>query len=113
MTGAPASAPRQDPSLRSRMTRRTCADHAVRTWQTQSTPLLLQKIRQQPLPLLGEKTLRMILHALQRPGLVADAHDLFVGRPTADLELRRQRAVADDQAVVPRRRERIRHAGVN
>src|SRR5688572_29778292 len=60
---------------------------------------LLQKIPQQPLPLFGEEALGVVLHALKRPGFVADAHDLVLGGPAADLELAREGAVADDEAV--------------
>ena len=55
----------------------------------------------------------MILHTLQRPGFVTDAHDFALAGPTADLEFRRQRAVADNQAVVSCRSEGVGHSDVN
>src|SRR5438046_2974284 len=72
----------------------------------------LQEVREQLLALLGEETLRMILHALQRPGLVTHAHDFVLIGPGADLILRRERAGLDDQAVIARRCERVGHACV-
>src|SRR5438094_10530927 len=53
----------------------------------------LQEVRQQLFALLGQETLRMILHALQRPGLVTHAHDLVLIRPGTDFILRRERCV--------------------
>src|ERR1700683_953543 len=72
---------------------------SVRAWWAW-TSLLFQKIRQQPLALFSQKAFRMKVHALERPGRVAHTHDLVMVGPTADLELRRQGAVADDQAVI-------------
>src|SRR3712207_154735 len=74
---------------------------------------LLQEVRQQPLPLFRQEAFGVVLHPLEGPRLVADAHDFVLVGPAAHLELRRQRAVANDQAVVAGGRERVGHAGVN
>src|SRR5205823_2704839 len=42
-----------------------------------------------------------------------NAHDLVVVGPGGDLVFRRQRAIADDQAVIAGRREGVGHAGVD
>src|SRR5262245_65832613 len=60
-----------------------------------------QEIQHQLLPVLRQKTLRMILHPLQRPALVADTHDLVIFGPGADLEIAHvERVSLDDQAVI-------------
>src|SRR5205085_1806265 len=63
--------------------------------------------------LFGEETLRVILHAFQRPGLVADAHDLVLIGPTADLVIARHSALLDDQTVISRGGEGVGHACVD
>src|SRR5690349_10708638 len=59
-----------------------------------------------------QETLRVELDAVQRPLLVADAHDFALVRPGAHLEVRMvPRLLLDDQAVIPGGRERVREAG--
>jgi len=87
--------------------RQECLPHLI------SLRSLLEEVRQQPFPLLGQEALGMILHAFQRPGLVPHAHDFVMVGPTADFKLSRQGAAPDDQAVIARRRKRIGHAFVD
>ncbi len=54
----------------------------------------------------------MELHAVQGPGLVADAHDFALGRPGGYVEVRvRPRFLFDNERVVTGRVERVRQAG--
>src|SRR5690349_5678351 len=78
-----------------------------------ATVLLFQEIRQQLLPLFCKEALMMVLHTFERPRLMANAHDLILVCPGDHLVLARQGSGPDNEAVVPRGREGVGHAGVD
>src|SRR3954468_6295790 len=84
---------------------------ATRWWSLKG--LFFKKICQKFFPLLGQKALRMILDPLQRPSFVTDAHNFVVVGPGGDFIFTWQGAVLDDQAVVTRGGEGVRHPAVN
>jgi len=72
----------------------------------------VQEVSQQLRPFHRQKALRVELHAVQGPSLVADAHDLPFRGPRGHFEVGVcPRFFFDDQRVVTRRVERIAEAG--
>jgi len=58
------------------------------------------KIREKLDPFEGQEALGVVLHSFERPGFVADSHDLILVGPGHDLEIVAKGSGADYEAVI-------------